>query len=628
MNQKLSNLSCVMLIINKIIGTGIFSNLSIIFNYINGNVGILIILYLVGGLFVICGLLIYLEFALNLPFNNGGELNYLKRVVKSPLIGCIYAFGLVLLGFSSGNSYTFGKYILYSFNIEDTGFNSKFIACLCISFSCLIHFFFPARGAQLFNFIGLFKIFILALIIVIGILASTSILDLPPTDNFKNIWSSTDHTQPSFYNISVALLQVIYSFKGWENVNYVLNEVANPYHVLTFSAPLAIILVTVLYFAVILAYLVVIPKQELLNSGVLCAGIFFTKIFGNSMTSFILPLIISISNLGNVLVVSYAHSLLNQELAFNNYLPYSRFFSKFKNSLLLHWLVTTLVIIAPPSTEIYEFIVNLYIYPGTWINVFISLGLIYLKLNKKKELWSEFNPISHSLEVVDTVYSRSYSSTDEEIMVGDDNAVHNGSENDAGGKNNVDVAKAGPNDIINSAPSDLNNGNFTSNHPSKYDNFTFNSLKHDNFTSPKSNRLRPIYSQELEPIKSFDSYNERDNHTHRTLRTYLDLEPSNSLLHIITPIPSNVSKKKIDAPFVCVVIFLILNLFLGLFPFVPPLNADKLTIPFWLFPVIGTGVLILGAIFYYVRPYWNKFTGEQNPILYEEAYISNQYSGF
>ncbi|EGW30698.1 methionine permease [Spathaspora passalidarum NRRL Y-27907] len=455
--EKLGTLSCISLIVNKIIGTGIFSNPSPIFQYTHGNVGIFLLLFFLGGVIIFCGLLIYLEFALNLPFKNGGELNYLMRSFKrlpKGLTGCIYSFSIVILGFSSGNSYAFGKYVLFAITgkqeMNDT--IVKAIGVGCISFCIWLHIKFPNQGTTLFNFLGIFKILILVLIIIIGGLASLGLLNIETTDNFNgDIWKFHNNVKPNSYSIAVALLEVIYSFKGWENVNYVLNEVDNPYHILTVAAPLAVALTTGLYFLVIISYLIIIPKEEILSSGVLIAGIFFNKVFGESITARLLPVFISLSNLGNVLVVSYAHSVVNQELAYNNYMPFSKYFQNLSHSLLLHGAITIIILVAPPSTEIYEFIVNLYIYPGTWINVAIS---------------------------------------------------------------------------------------------------------------------------------------EKD--------------------------------KKISAPMVCVVIFLVSNIFLALFPFVPPPNKDSLAIPYWMFPVLGTSVLVLGGVFYYVRPLWSKH--EDKEITYGDDY--------
>ena len=55
-------------------------------------------------------------------------------------------------------------------------------------------------------------------------------------------------------------------------------------------------------------------------------------------------------------------------------------------ALFLHWLITVIVLVAPPAGPAYNFITDLYTYPGAWINGFVTAGLIYLHYNKR-ELW-------------------------------------------------------------------------------------------------------------------------------------------------------------------------------------------------------------------------------------------------
>lgn len=65
--------------------------------------------------------------------------------------------------------------------------------------------------------------------------------------------------------------------------------------------------------------------------------------------------------------------------------------------MFLHWLITVIILVAPPPGPAYNFIVDLYTYPGAWINGFVTAGLIYLQF-KKSENWSSpwktFLPIS------------------------------------------------------------------------------------------------------------------------------------------------------------------------------------------------------------------------------------------
>lgn len=46
------------------------------------------------------------------------------------------------------------------------------------------------------------------------------------------------------------------------------------------------------------------------------------------------------------------------------------------------------VLIAPPAGEAYEFIVDLYTYPGAWINSLVGIGILYLHFNREAEGWT------------------------------------------------------------------------------------------------------------------------------------------------------------------------------------------------------------------------------------------------
>lgn len=68
----------------------------------------------------------------------------------------------------------------------------------------------------------------------------------------------------------------------------------------------------VLYVLANVAYFAAIPKKELAESGVIVAGLFFKNVFGDNAGSRALPAFVALSNLGNVLAVSFAHSRVNQ----------------------------------------------------------------------------------------------------------------------------------------------------------------------------------------------------------------------------------------------------------------------------------------------------------------------------
>jgi phosphatidylinositol 4-kinase len=88
---------------------------------------------------------------------------------------------------------------------------------------CLIHAFAPRWGIWLSNGFGAFKLVLLSLLVFTGFAALAGTMAVPKPNNFSNFHGpSTDQTfrgSPGGY--ALALLQVLYSYSGWENANYV-----------------------------------------------------------------------------------------------------------------------------------------------------------------------------------------------------------------------------------------------------------------------------------------------------------------------------------------------------------------------------------------------------------------------
>ncbi|KAI1405070.1 amino acid transporter [Hypoxylon fuscum] len=397
----------VFLILSKMIGTGIFSTPSAIFAA-TGSVGVSIILWIIGGILTFCGLSVFLEFGLAIPLS-GGEKNYLERVYRHPrhLASCVLASQMILLGFSSGNALAFGRYVLAaSGSNEGDGWTARGIAIACITFAVGLHSTLPKWGLRLVNVLGLFKVVILVFIVFSGFAAISGRLLVPPPGNFNNAFAievTKNYGGQGSYGYATALLQIIYSYKGWENANYVLGELKNPRKTLSIAAPIAIGGVTILYVLANVAYFAAISKADLATSEVLVAGLFFRNVFGDSAAARALPAFVALSNLGNVLAVSFAHARLNQEFGKEALLPFGKLWASIKPfnapaaALFLHWFVTVIILIAPRAGPAYNFIVNLYTYPGAWINGFVAAGLIYLHYRKSENWtspWFTYLPIS------------------------------------------------------------------------------------------------------------------------------------------------------------------------------------------------------------------------------------------
>lgn len=415
---KLGTFSAINIILGKTVGVAIYSVPSSIFNSV-GSVGMSILLWVVGALISYCGLAVYLDLGSAIP-RSGGERVYLECIFKKPrmLATCIFMAYVVLLGFSTPNCIVLGEYAMYALEIEANRWNVRIIAVAVVTLLCVIHARYQKLGLRIINVLGVFKMVILAIVIVSGVAgafmgvgSSTSLLtrrrlagmdsfDLVSNAhlgtarrNFSNMFEGSS-TQP--YDYAHALLKILYCFRGYSAVNSVLNEVRNPIPTLRIAAPVALSLVSVGYILANIAYFLVVSKEDFRSSGVVIAGHFFKNIFGEIIGENVLPLFIMISAFGNIAATSFAQARVNQELGKDGLLPFSGFFagkSRWNGhtpGLFLHWLVSVIVIVVPPPGEIYNFLVDIGGYPVSVLSVVISLGLLYLQSSPSEHWQSPF----------------------------------------------------------------------------------------------------------------------------------------------------------------------------------------------------------------------------------------------
>jgi amino acid transporter len=166
------------LILNKQIGTGIFSTPGIVLASTRSK-GLSIALWSVGGLWTTLFLLVYLEFGNALPFN-GGELVYLDEVFYKPelLATILFSGFFLLLANSYGNSIQFAKHILLAAlpDIDDTTELDprliRYIAISVITLSCGIHWFSARAGLFLNKFVACYKTILLLAVFGAGMVYS------------------------------------------------------------------------------------------------------------------------------------------------------------------------------------------------------------------------------------------------------------------------------------------------------------------------------------------------------------------------------------------------------------------------------------------------------------------------
>ncbi|RJE25471.1 Amino acid permease [Aspergillus sclerotialis] len=412
--RKIGVFGAISLVVNKIIGAGVFSTPATIFKH-SGSVGMALIIWVIAGLLSTCGALIMLELGTSIP-RTGGMKVYLETAFSPKLlVTCIYLFYSEVdqPEVSASNAITTSSYLLKAAGVASTTWRLRGLAIAACSFAVGVHAVWPQGGRKLQDVLSAVKLFVLFFVVCSGFASLAGHRRVPDPHNF-DISTSFQGTVRSGYSIGTALLNAIFAFQGYDNVNTVLSEVKNPTRTLRIALPTAMALITVLYILANVAYFAAVPKAEFLHSDVTIAASMFKNIFGDSAAITALPVLVAISALGHLLGVAFTvqpgslglsklQSISNspqalslaarviQELGKDDIVPFpnlvmqNRPFRTPIVALFVHLAVTIIFICAPPAGEAFNFVVELSSYPTTVLMIATTIALIKLRLVRHLE---------------------------------------------------------------------------------------------------------------------------------------------------------------------------------------------------------------------------------------------------
>lgn len=310
LGRTLSWSSCFILVISRVIGSGIFATPGAILQAV-GSPGLSLLLWVAGAGVAACGLAVELEYGCMLP-RSGGDKVYLEFTYRRPrfLASTMVAVNAVFLGFTASNCVVFSRYVLFALDREDASSAlRKGLAFGLLLVITIIHTVFPTAGVKVQNFLGVFKLLIIGLMILSGLYAILFQPEsaIPPEARGQLSWDRLwDDSAWNWGLISTSLFKVFYSFAGLTNHNNVLNEVKDPVRTLRSVALTALVTSCGMYLLVNVAYFLVVPVDKIKESGELIAALFFQQIFGEAVGRRVLPLAVAVSAAGNVFVVAFA----------------------------------------------------------------------------------------------------------------------------------------------------------------------------------------------------------------------------------------------------------------------------------------------------------------------------------
>ncbi|KAI9369082.1 high affinity methionine permease [Aspergillus egyptiacus] len=377
--------------INKMVGTGVFSTPSSVLDG-TGSVGLALFYWMIGFLVAASMLSVYLEFASYFPSRSGSETVYLEQAYPRPsyLVPTVFAMQAVVFSFSSSNAIVLARYLFRLAESEPTDWQLKGVALASYTVAVLAVSFNTKWSMHLANACGWVKLATLIFVAIAGLVVlggNVSRID-DPTKHFRNAFDGTQDA--TVYGATHALVNVMFSYQGYENAFNLVNEVKNPIKTLKRSAPLSLLVTAILYMLANVAYLAAASKEEIVNSEVNVASLFFEKTFGSGGASRGLNFLIMLSAFGNLIVTLIGQSRMLRECGRQGVLPFTRFWTTTRpfgtplGPYFVKWALTMLMILAPPAGDAFNFIVDLGIYPQSMFNFLLSVGLLLTRRHRNR----------------------------------------------------------------------------------------------------------------------------------------------------------------------------------------------------------------------------------------------------
>ncbi|KAF2733876.1 hypothetical protein EJ04DRAFT_494500 [Polyplosphaeria fusca] len=385
------------IVLNKMFGTGIFVTPTVVLTIVNSK-GVAILLWLAGGLLTWAGLAMYLEYGIRFPLT-GGELHYIDHVWSKPplLFPYMYSFIFVVLSGSQANALSFGKAVIIANTSEGAPIDSrlqKTFSIAIIGIVCLLQAYSRINYVRFNNLFAVYKILLLSFLTVTGWCAlggkrSTSAAAMGKPyglDNLRDNGFADAERQP--YGFALALLSIMRVFLGYENANFVLEEVQRPpgdeSRIYRRASKFTVLGVTFFYLMVNIAFFASSTTEDLQKTSD-ALGLFFKNVFGPSYeTRKASGIIQAISASGNIMSYTYANVRVKQEIARLGILPWPEFWARTTNrgepgpALLLTFTFTTIMIIAAPldNANGYLVISTLFTYARTFVGLLLGFGLL------------------------------------------------------------------------------------------------------------------------------------------------------------------------------------------------------------------------------------------------------------
>lgn len=290
LRKVLSLTDGVALLIGITIGAGIYSTPQIIAGYMS-SFSIIIVFWILVGVFVFISGLIYAELGTRLP-HTGGEYVYISRCF-GPYAGFMFGWAqlfIIRTSAAAGLAIITADYLGYFINLSRFAHTSVALSVIAVLGTLN---YVGIKGASVYQkFSSLLKIGGLFALVIVGLILIQSYENLLFTEA-----APTGKLGP-VGNIVAAVMLIFFAHTGWDRVGYVAGEMKNPRRIVPLSLIIGIGIIVVVYVLTNMIYHRTLGMEGMQESTIVASDV-ATRLIGPLGAGFISILVI-ISTTGSI----------------------------------------------------------------------------------------------------------------------------------------------------------------------------------------------------------------------------------------------------------------------------------------------------------------------------------------
>ena len=269
LKREIGLFTATALVIANMVGTGIFTTSGFVIQEL-GSPLTMLLCWVAGGVFALCGALCYGELGARFP-KAGGEYIFLREAF-GPAMGFLSGWISLIVGFSAPIAAAAIAFSIYLFqalglppgspvilSIGDVQLihltPNVLVAVVMVIAISLLHYHSLRIGSRVQNALTLFKVLLIVLFVIAGLLFGAG--------SVEHLSFEIKPVKGMAERFAVSLIFISFAYSGWNAAAYLGGEIKRPGRTIPFALFFGALIVTVLYLLLNVVYIFALTPDQM-----------------------------------------------------------------------------------------------------------------------------------------------------------------------------------------------------------------------------------------------------------------------------------------------------------------------------------------------------------------------------